>query len=140
MPNWCENDVNFEGSAEDIEKFIQWACSVDGDGFYLDFHKIRPLGLGNDDGGNPIWDYNIAIDKWGTKWDARGSYLKKSSYEFRNGDMYSVVAGSFSTAWGPPNGIYEAITQKIEEEGWDVSINEWFYREPGMRICGWLPE
>ena len=48
--------------------------------------------------------------------------------------------GNYDTAWGPPYKIYDRIVEIIEERDWDIEFNEWFFKEPGMQIAGWLPE
>ena len=40
-----------------------------------------------------------------------------------------------TTAWSPPDGIYNKIAEKFP----DMEI-DWFYKESGMRIAGWLPQ
>ena len=51
-----------------------------------------------------------------------------------DGNEEDIAKLTFDTAWSPPNGIYEAIVDKYP----DLSIN-WFYREDGVQIAGWLP-
>ena len=38
------------------------------------------------------------------------------------------------------NEFISSIEEIIEERGWDIEFNEWFFKEPGMRLAGWLPE
>jgi hypothetical protein len=129
MPNWCSNEVDlYCDNAEVLSLFRAECCTND----VFDFYKIRPLGLPAEDG-TPFWDYNIAVDRWGTKWN-----LVVENYE----DFWwedTSLSALFDTAWNPPNGIYEAIIQWFEERGADVEIT-WFYREDGLQLAGWLPD
>lgn len=136
MPNWCENTVTFRMSLGNKDEFLAWACDLEDSGLYrLNFHRILPLNLGSNEDGSPTWDYNTACEKWGTKWDVGEATLSVAAT-----NSHAYLGGVFDTAWAPPNGIYNAIQEKIESEGWDVDIEEWFYKEPGMRIAGWLPD
>mgnify|MGYP003684602241 FL=1 len=148
MPNWCSNEVQIDGNKEDIAKFKE-ECFTEFKGeVVLDFSKILPEpdykqpkkdGTHNDgvqtelSSVMPDW-WTWRNDNWGTKWNlvphVDGDL---SSYDFvENHEDYIQL--EFETAWSPPNGIYEAIVEKYPE----LSIN-WFYREDGVQIAGWLP-
>ena len=187
MPNWCENRVDFSGSAEDIEALKPL---IGTDEQPISFQKIKPMpqnleiesgsseigyevmygdvqkvlsyrwvqeaGITSqeeligylekqhpaylkraeqyksnlDRYGHKTW-YGWRIEHWGTKWD-----LDPTSIQVVNdsaGD-YSLV---FYTAWAPPEGIYAAIQDLIDEHKLDVQIT-WFYDEPGMQVAGYL--
>lgn len=130
MPNWCENRVSIYCDRPEILKEFTKECMTNG---VFDFFKIVPLGLGEDENGNPKWEYNTAIGKWGTKWqlcddDADGFLIKEDRIE-----------ANFDTAWGPPVGIYDAIEAWFQDRvnPSDFSIS-WFYDEPGMQFAGYL--
>jgi len=70
--------------------------------------------------------YDFCVSKWGVKWDIE---LSNEDIDVHEDTIYM----NFSTAWGPPVGIYYAI----KEEFPDLEIS-WFYDEPGMQFAGYL--
>jgi hypothetical protein len=66
------------------------------------------------------WDYELAIQKWGTKWEASDPNF------YRDGN---TASGSFSSAWAPPIEFYKVLV----ELGFEVDAN---YHEPGMTFAG----
>ena len=127
MPNWCENRVEIYAEPEHIKEFVETFMPKG----YLDFYKIVPLGLGDDEEGNPVWNYTTAVDKWGTKWQ-----LCEDDCDGHSVDEDRISA-YFETAWSPPEGIYNAIDNWFAERDADYSIS-WFYDEPGMQFAGYL--
>lgn len=107
MPNWCMNNVYVTNKNHD-KLLGLLAAYQDGNLFNL----IVPLG--------EEYDRQVAIDKWGTKWDAT-----PNGYEL-NGDTLFL---SFETAWSPPIGVYQAL----EVLGYEVSGR---FFEPGMALVG----
>ena len=73
--------------------------------------------------------YDWCCDHWGTKWDIHDVELQDDGW---------VLRYDFDTAWSPPQGIYEALIEKFNGEE-DFSI-QWFYREDGMQMAGYLPD
>jgi hypothetical protein len=67
--------------------------------------------------------YDFCTSNWGTKWD-----ISISSECDRDEDGLSF-SGSFDSAWAPPMGIVEQLTQ----QGYDVTL---YYHEPGMGFVG----
>ena len=148
MPNWCSNEVQIDGTKEDIAKFRE-ECFTDHKGVaVLDFSKVlpepdydKPKKDGTHNNGvqtelhsvMPDW-WNWRNDNWGTKWNlVPNPEGNLSGYDFvDHGKDYIQL--EFETAWSPPDGIYEAIVAKYP----DLSVN-WFYREDGVQISGWLP-
>jgi len=147
MPNWCSNEVEIYGEEKDIEKFVE-ECFTDFKGTQvLDFAKVMPEpdydkpkkdGTHNDGVQTefkwemPDW-WNWRNDNWGTKWNLVPS--KDADLWGYDADMaLEYMFLSFDTAWSPPNGIYNALVDKYP----DLSIN-WFYREDGVQMAGWLP-
>ena len=126
MPNWCTNeiDVDFDTAGE-FNTFKEFALTdIDGDTI-LDFSKIIPPPpefTGNDPAEG--W-YEWRLENWGTKW--RSSEIAYEEY----GEGCRMV---FDTAWTPPQGVYEKLVDKFFPQ---MSIN-WFYREDGMQMAGWL--
>ena len=52
MPNWCANHIEITGPEDKINILYQDAQ----DGF---LETLAPIG---------DWEYNTAVEKWGTKW------------------------------------------------------------------------
>jgi hypothetical protein len=68
------------------------------------------------------WDYNTAVDEWGTKWDITAG----------DADVYDdgkSASGWFETAWGPGIRAYE----RLEALGFELNV---LYHEPGMCFAG----
>ena len=148
MPNWCSNEVTIEGTKEDMAKFIE-ECFTDFKGTpVLDFAKVLP----EPDYNKPQKDgtHNKGVQKelhdvmpdwwnwrnlhWGTKWNLLPSPEGNlTGYELV-GQTDSFIELDFDTAWSPPSGIYAAIYEKYPS----LAIN-WFYREDGCQLAGWLP-
>ena len=81
----------------------------------------------------PDW-WNWRNDNWGTKWNLVPSPEGNlTGYELV-GQTDSFIELDFETAWSPPAGIYDAIFEKYP----DLDVN-WFYREDGCQLAGWLP-
>ena len=148
MPNWCSNEVQIDGSKEDIAKFKE-ECFTDHKGeSVLDFSKILPEpdydkpkkdGTHNDGVQTelhsvmPDW-WTWRNDNWGTKWNLVPTHDGDLTAYITVEDSEDFIQLEFDTAWSPPSGIYEAIVDKYP----DLSIS-WFYREDGVQMAGWLP-
>ena len=78
-------------------------------------------------------------DAWGCKSEMTEYALTVAEENWGDKD-WMHLDGNYDTAWGPPYKIYDRIVEIIEERDWDIEFNEWFYKEPGMQIAGWLPE
>jgi hypothetical protein len=68
------------------------------------------------------WDYGVAINEWGTKWDVTDGHADAIP-----GSTES--SGFFNTAWGPGIEAYRRLT----ELGFKLDI---LYFEPGMCFAG----
>ena len=79
--------------------------------------------------GHAEW-YNWSIANWGCKWD-----INPTEIEMSDDSGHGCVSYSFDTPWGPPEGVYLAMTEQFPEV--DIS---WFYDEPGMEFSGYLPD
>tara|TARA_R100001015_G_C4583558_1_gene139744 strand:+ start:496 stop:909 length:414 start_codon:yes stop_codon:yes gene_type:complete len=134
MPNWCENRVTiYFDTLDDKVLFIDRCLTKSSenlDSYFLDFHKIRPLGLGEDENGEPNWDYNVAVDLWGTKWAVEEIVADQTWVDDKE-DLWLQMY--FETAWAPPDGIYNELNAMFDDA--DIS---WFYDEPGMQFAGYL--
>lgn len=120
MPNWCSNQIRIEGPVEEIDRIWDIIEDTDTDDGLLT--AIAPL-----DG---EWEYNTAIDHWGTKWDIKDHNLAKEVYEY-NGQKRGILEGYFESAWGPPSEALDKWLSKSEDyEG------ELLWYEPGNDFCG----
>jgi hypothetical protein len=140
MPNWCNNFVSIRGPKESLQKLKeaydnQEFCNavipvpedlkivagsvgdpVEQAKLEADTRRnIEVYGYGN-------W-YDFCVNRWGTKWDIGGD--GGADLE----DDGECLTMSFDSAWSPPTGVYEALT----EQGYVV---EACYYESGMAFCG----
>lgn len=106
MPNWCMNYLTVDGEEVEVEKFVN-QIPRDRDGLGEDlFQKFVSIGNYNRD---------LAIDKWGTKWDV--DEIDMSSWDSRigrhdDGHTYSFYA-NLQTAWSPPVEAFTRISAKF---------------------------
>lgn len=68
--------------------------------------------------------YDWSVANWGTKWDAY-------DYDVEVGEF--SVCLNFTTAWGPPEEVYDALTRAFPE----LHVSA-FYDEPGTCSAGYL--
>jgi hypothetical protein len=131
MPNWCTNEIEIESeSKEEMDSFIEFISgpletqdlmSGEYERNMSEFHfdSILPMPKDAED-----W-YDWRCYNWGTKWEP--SIVLFDRY----GDCELSI--EMETAWGPPSGIYQALLEKFPG-----LFIEWFYKEPGVQIAGWL--
>ena len=116
MPNWCSNEVTIysedEKKVEEVRQFLK------SDASQFDFNKVVPEPKDNKD-----W-YNWRIEHWGTSRSVDDVEVDASKWD---------IHYFFDTAWSPPEDICNALREKFPT----VEVN-WFYREDGMQIAGWL--
>ena len=132
MPNWCENEVEFHAeSKEQMDELINLVTGkvLVQDSFSGEHHDEDQQFCFNEILPQPkeaegVW-YDWRIENWGTKWEPDVETFDRVS------DTWLVV--SMLTAWGPPEGIYQELQEKFP--ALDI---EWFYKEPGVQIAGWL--
>ena len=109
MPNWCYNNVDITATTEEGKDLLDRVSRAEAaDGF---FEMFRPIGE---------WDYHVALEKWGTKWD-----VEPMDVDFDG----TTLSSSFDSAWSPPVALYEYLVA----QGFEVSAN---YYEPGMDYAG----
>lgn len=108
MPNWCNNSVEITGSAETLEAMAAAAK----EGKLLEY--FAPIGE---------WDYETAVDTWGTKWDV-------TCDDPHFDPDTNTLTMHFDSAWGPPTEAYPKA-----EEAHDVRITAYYY-ECGMMFAG----
>lgn len=110
MPNWCDNSFMVEH--KDPEMLRKFADGVNNGNL---FETLVPLSTKE-------WDYSVALDEWGTKWDVNEGYADIGPDDLS-------ASGSFSTAWGPGIEAYNRLT----DLGFSLDI---LYFEPGMCFAG----
>jgi hypothetical protein len=109
MPNWCDNSLSVSHS--DPAMIDRFMAAVAADNLFGEFAPLQESGE---------WDYNLAVQKWGTKWEACDAEFERSD---------NSITGYFMSAWAPPTGFYAALV----ELGFDVEAH---YHEPGMAFAG----
>jgi len=139
MPNWNQNGVIFKH--EDPEQIIRIANAYKEDKLFSEFFPCPPELLVTEEIGENFnervaareeanrekfgfsdW-YEWSVNNWGTKWD-----ISSDDSEPTKQDDNSIML-SFNTAWSPPVGFYEKMT----DLGFDVIA---YYLEEGMGFVG----
>jgi hypothetical protein len=141
MPNWCSNYISVRGRRQEAvqkladafdagefcnavipcpEELCRDGASTQGGPNADAYDQIRAENKAKH-GYDNWYDFNVA--NWGTKWD-----ITVSSECERDEDGLSF-SGHFDTAWSPPMGIVERLTQ----QGYDVTL---YYYESGMGYVG----
>lgn len=121
MPNWCMNTFDVYGEEEYVRKFYEENRVEEDDEdndiqkTELSFRNSVPFSKGH-------WDYNEAVQIWGTKWDA-------GEVDVDIGD--EQLTYRFQTAWGPPKEWLEKVAKKYPELQFEL-----YYEEPGMDFLG----
>ena len=131
------------GVFDEIRKKALFSSPPDSDGYeqVFCFHSLHPVPADfrrfpYDDGsarivGEAIGEprtrggYGWQSAHWGTKWDACSVDIIDETEQTINYIM--------ETAWSPPEGIVNILRKKFPELDID-----WFYREDGCQISGWL--
>lgn len=119
MPNWCDNHIHIEGPAEELKK-LQEDFSTKGM-----LETLCPIGE---------WDYNVAVNTWGTKWEISEDEVQYFEYD-PDGPDHAHLTGNFQSAWSPPT---EAIRTFLDNNP-DFSADLMYY-EPSMDFAGTLDE
>ena len=119
MPNWCDNYIHIEGPAEELQKLQKSFTDV---GM---LETLCPIGE---------WDYNVAVNTWGTKWEISEDEVQYFEYD-PDGVGHGNLTGNFQSAWSPPTG---AIRTFLDNNP-DFSAELMFY-EPSMDFAGTLDE
>ena len=151
MPNWCENYVDICGPVEAMNHFIDTYCERDPNmpsEVRICFGKIIPIEqIPDEEGQIRGWaQINHQAERWGCKWDSHGYELSVNELEFwRTGEDGEQVPGieirgTMETPWGPPEQVVARIRELFKDDPKlnRCSVDEWFYKEPGMELAGWL--
>jgi hypothetical protein len=129
MPNWCNNNITISGPTETIKQLWddaqnshRWTEIVDG-------KEVEKIGFGLLEAMAPIgeWDYETAVESWGTKWDISDEGLEI----IEHGDGTAEITGWFESAWAPPIEAYNRFLDDMDNCSLEAS-----YHEPGMDFAG----
>lgn len=110
MPNWCANYLSVRHT--DPEMIRRFLNAIPLEELFSEFVPLNE---------NGEWEYDKAVSKWGTKWEAGDINVINSSVDSVN--VY------FQTAWSPPIQFYEELL----DMGFELSAS---YSEPGMPFAG----
>jgi len=121
MPNWCENTLSANGTAEDISAFVKWL-----DDKPFSFERIDPTpeelkesvpfsqerkdsGAGKElieKFGSDNW-YDWRVRNWGCKWDIDENQGKPAHSSAES------IGFEFQTPWGPPERAIYTLSLKF---------------------------
>ena len=152
MPNWCENDVYIEGPIEAMNYFLDTYCERDpdrSDDFCrICFGKVIPIeDIPDEEGQIRGWgQIEHQTERWGCKWDSCNYELMIQKYSRPeagpDGECVDCIqiSGTMETPWSPPERVVERIREMFRNDPKldGCSVDEWFYKEPGMELAGWL--
>ena len=114
MPNYCSNSLSLSGPIDKIKPI--WDRIQETKTF---LEVICPLGE---------WDYDKALDTWGTKWDIE---IDNLSFEEDKEEGRGSINGFFDSAWSPPVEALESFCNR--NEGFLADLD---YFEPGAGFVG----
>lgn len=117
MPNWNNNNILIDGPEEKIVALWTSAQPVEGKSESL-LSAMVPIGE---------WDYNNAIEAWGTKWDISLEGLNLTI----DGTGRAQITGWADSAWSPPICAFETYA----ENNPDVYMSLEYF-EPGADFIG----
>jgi hypothetical protein len=115
MPNWCSNTITIEGPAEKIRALWEAANSKEDSGL---LEAMVPIGE---------WEYDHAVQNWGTKWDISNEGLEFTD----NGNGRAMITGWADSAWAPPVTAFQTWANANEDCELEIK-----YFEPGMCFVG----
>ena len=114
MPNWCANHIEITGPEDKINELYMKAQ----EGF---LETLAPIGE---------WEYNTAVEKWGTKWEVDIDNLAVD-LSMASTDGTATLSGYFESAWSPPiDALNTYLGSNPDCEG------DLYYYEPSMDFCG----
>jgi len=117
MPNWCSNSLQITGTKEEITELFEKLEACKGQDFFDLFVQNADEAGEKDD-----W-YAYNLENYGCKWNCNAN-----DWDVESGDG-TTISISFDSPWGPPNKLFEALTEKYTE------VLAYYY-EPGMAFCG----
>lgn len=131
MPNWCDNEVDITGDAEELRQLMAEASKP----HYLhedSEHEVKFL-MDNlvpmppeylDD--RRWWDFRI--NNWGCKWDLSQQYEDTRVY-YEEGDTEAGLG--YQTAWSPNREFWQTVSERFPNLTIDLR-----YVEEGMWFMG----
>ena len=132
MPNWCENFMRLEVPNKEEADKIKAVLDSDENDVGLLKHLMPEPDYEEGDTANrtfPDW-YSWRTMNWGTKWDVDVQHY--DMHESNDGTV--TFEFSFDSAWSPPIGVYDTVSQR---DGWDVFAS---YIEGGMSFMGYYED
>ena len=112
MPNWNSNTITISGPGNKIREL--WARAQN-QGL---LEAMTPIGE---------WDYDRAVNTWGTKWDVSLEGLVLTETEHGG----ALISGYADSAWSPPIEAFQAYANHNEDVYLEIK-----YFEPGMSFIG----
>jgi len=124
MPNWCENRLWVYGYGKEASKqAIAFLALTKTEKSDLVFNKLVPLDPDDVD----AWDYDKAVEMWGTKWNPSDVVMVDKVLE----EEYAVLEYSYLTAWSPPLNWLLVVSKKCP----NLLFLSFFF-EPGIGFMG----
>jgi hypothetical protein len=128
MPNWCHNSMEITGAITEIARFKQTCVRTvfEGEQAQFDFNAVNPM--------PSVFDRQRAFEArsleatgfahgndwaskhWGTKWNALHFQVIRDEP-----DRYECV---FDTAWSPPIGVWEKLSEMFPALDFALSGHE----------------
>ena len=93
MPNWTQNSLTLEGTAEDLQHIYNNE---------FNFHKLHPCPFINGENYDEGW-YEWCCKHWGTKWSP-----DEPDINYSEGD--TSLSAIFQTAWTTPHALFAYLT------------------------------
>lgn len=116
-PNWCNNILTITGKKVDIDNFLDKNITKPTKEYkneYLNLEVLAPIGE---------WEYEKAVNNWGTKWTPTIYNMYRSSNE--------EVILDFDSAWAPPINWLKVAMDKCPDLRFELK-----YVEQGVGFCG----
>lgn len=105
MPNYFNGTVFFEGDEVAMKPLVDWANQYDEDKDKCEpFNSLLPLPSMGDTYDDDKWNYDEALDYWGSKWGV----CNPMCVNFDD----TTVQFCFESAWGMPDTMFWAIEKK----------------------------
>ena len=124
MPNWCFNNISITIHVEKQKRsmFLDYMEELSENIKEEKFNDfVLPLGQ--------EWNYGLACDKWGTKWDINLSHFDVESSEYSYN--FDII---YDTAWSPNIPVSKKLYEKLCEFG-EVEYKH-TYEENGCAFYG----
>ena len=112
MPNWCNNQIVIQGPTDKVEAIWSIANDESDNGLLTALH---PIGK---------WDYDLACEQWGTKWDVS---TEDTSIDYSD----DTISFQCESAWSPPVAGMVTICKKYDVEcemNYEESGNDFYGR------------